>query len=63
VQGFAFLLHEPQIRFFHLDWIAVEMGKTIGGIGGALYDRMRQEAAVLGAKGLFFECLPDETAL
>jgi hypothetical protein len=63
VQGFTFLLHEPQIRFCYLDWIAIKMGKTIGGIGGALYDRVRQEAAALGAKGLFFECLPDETAL
>ena len=39
------------------------MGKSSGGIGGALYDRVRQEAAALGAKGLFFECLPDEAAL
>jgi acetoin utilization deacetylase AcuC-like enzyme len=46
-----------------LDWIATKMGKASGGIGGALYYRVRQEAAALGAKGLFFECLPDEAAL
>jgi acetoin utilization deacetylase AcuC-like enzyme/GNAT superfamily N-acetyltransferase len=63
VQGFAFLLHEPQIRFCYLDWIATQVGKASRGIGGALYDRVRQEAAAFGAKGLFFECLPDEAAL
>ena len=63
VQGFALVLHEPQIRFCYLDWIATKAGKTSGGVGGALYDRVRQEAAVLGAKGLFFECLPDEASL
>jgi hypothetical protein len=63
VQGFAFALYEPQIRFCFLDWIATRMGKTSSGTGGALYARMRQEAASLGAKGLFFECLPDEPSL
>ena len=62
VQGFAFLLHEPKIRFGYLDWIATQVGKTSGGIGGALYDRVRQEAAALATKGLFFECLPDEAS-
>jgi acetoin utilization deacetylase AcuC-like enzyme/GNAT superfamily N-acetyltransferase len=62
VQGFALLLHEPQIRFCYLDWIATQVGLASGGIGGALYERVRQEAAALEAKGLFFECLPDEQA-
>ncbi|HSN24392.1 MAG TPA: hypothetical protein VLS45_09570, partial [Methylomicrobium sp.] len=63
VQGFAFVLHEPKIRFCYLDWIASKAGKSSGGIGGALYDRVRKEAADLGVKGLFFECLPDEASL
>lgn len=63
VQGFAYLLHEPQIRFGYLDWMATRVGKASGGIGGALYDRVRQELVALGAKGLFFECLPDEASL
>jgi len=63
VQGFAYLLHEPQIRFGYLDWIATQVGKASGGIGGALYERVRLELAALGAKGLFFECLPDEALL
>jgi acetoin utilization deacetylase AcuC-like enzyme/GNAT superfamily N-acetyltransferase len=60
VLGFAMLLHEPQIGFCFLDWIAAGRGKAGGGIGGALYDRVRREAVALEAKGLFFECLPDE---
>ena len=54
------LLHEPEIEFCFLDWIATASGKTGGGLGGALYDRVRQESVALGAKGLFFECLPDD---
>ena len=60
VQGFATLLHEPEIGFVFLDWIAMASGKGGGGVGGALYERVRQEAAALHANGLFFECLPDE---
>jgi acetoin utilization deacetylase AcuC-like enzyme len=63
VQGFAYLLHEPQIGFGYLDWIATRVGLASGGIGGALYDRVRQELAALGARGLFFESLPDEASL
>jgi acetoin utilization deacetylase AcuC-like enzyme/GNAT superfamily N-acetyltransferase len=58
VLGFAMLLHEPQIGFCFLDWIATQ--NTSGGLGGTLYDHARREAAVLDAKGLFFECLPDD---
>ena len=60
LKGFAMLLHEPEIGFCYLDWIATASGKTGGGLGGALYDRVRQEADALGATGLFFECLPDD---
>ena len=60
VMGFAMLLHEPDIGFCYLDWIATAEARAAGGVGGALYERIRQEAAALGAKGLFFECLPDE---
>lgn len=60
VLGFAMLLHEPEIGFCYLDWIALAGGPTGGGLGSALYDRVRGEAVTLGAKGLFFECLPDE---
>ncbi|RPJ74591.1 MAG: acetylpolyamine amidohydrolase, partial [Desulfobacteraceae bacterium] len=63
VFGFAVLLHEPRIRFCYLDWIATQVGKASGGVGGALYDRVRHEAAAFGAQALFFECLPDDPEL
>ncbi|MFW6236603.1 MAG: GNAT family N-acetyltransferase [Desulfovibrionales bacterium] len=59
VLGFAMLLHEPEADFVFLDWMATASGKTGGGLGNALYDRVRREAVGLGAKGLFMECLPD----
>ncbi|MEJ2038178.1 MAG: GNAT family N-acetyltransferase [Desulfosarcinaceae bacterium] len=60
VLGFAMLLHEPEIKFCYLDWIALAKGTTGGGLGSALYDRVRIEASGLNALGLFFECLPDD---
>ncbi len=63
VQGFAMLLHEPQIGFCYLDWIATTVGRAGGGLGGALYDRIRMQAAALESRALFFECLPDEADL
>ncbi len=60
VSGFAMLLHEPEIKFCYLDWIATASGKAGGGLGSALYDRVRREAVALEALGLFFECLPDD---
>jgi len=60
VRGFAMLLHEPVIGFAYLDWIAIAVGRGGGGLGGALYERVRQEAAGLKVKGLFFESLPDD---
>jgi len=63
VLGFALLLHEPEMEFCYLDWIATLKGGTGGGIGGALYEGVRREASVLKAEGLFFECLPDDETL
>lgn len=62
VLAFAMLLHEPEIGFCYLDWIATAGGQSRGGLGSALYDRVRGEAAALNARGLFFECLPDDDA-
>lgn len=62
VVGFGLLTHEPEIRFSYLDFIASAKDMTGRGIGGSLYQRVRQESAALGARGLFFECLPDDPA-
>ena len=63
IDGFALLLHESTLQFCYLDYISAGPQKTGGGIGGALYERVREEALDLGTIGLFFECLPDDPAL
>jgi acetoin utilization deacetylase AcuC-like enzyme/GNAT superfamily N-acetyltransferase len=63
VHGFAVLLHLPDLNFCYLDFISAGAGQTGGGIGGALYERVRDEALELGATGIFLECLPDDPEL
>jgi len=63
VKGFALLQHVPDLRFCYLDFISAATYRTGGGIGGALYQRVREEALSLEAVGLFFECLPDDPSL
>ena len=63
VSGFALLLHEPTMNFCYLDFLSAAQWKTGRGIGGALYERVREEALDLGTIGIFFECLPDDPLL
>ena len=63
VRGFALLFHEPILKFCYLDFLSVGERKTGRGIGGALYERVREEALCLNSIGLFFECLPDDPKL
>ncbi len=63
VGGFAHLMYAPDLRFCYLDFISAGAGATGRGIGGALYQRVREEAAALETCGVFFECLPDDPAL
>jgi len=44
VNGFALLFHAPVLKFCYLDYISAAEQKTGGGIGGALYERVREEA-------------------
>jgi len=60
VKGFALLNHAPNLSFCFLDFIAVDPKPAAGGIGGALYERVRDEARSLGGAGIFMECLPDD---
>jgi acetoin utilization deacetylase AcuC-like enzyme/GNAT superfamily N-acetyltransferase len=62
VKGFAHASIEPSVRLVFLDYIASGSRLTGRGIGGALYERVREEAISLGAHGVFFECGPDERA-
>ena len=63
VKGFALLLHAPDLEFCYLDYISAAKNMSGGGIGGALYERVRDETSMLKSKGLFFECLPDDPQL
>lgn len=63
LDGFAILSHEPILHFCYLDYISAAQNRTGGGIGGALYERVREEALDLEAMGIYFECLPDDSTI
>jgi acetoin utilization deacetylase AcuC-like enzyme/GNAT superfamily N-acetyltransferase len=63
IDGFALLFHAPSLNFCYLDYLSAAKQMTGGGIGGALYERIREEALDLETIGLFFECLPDNPNL
>ena len=63
VQGFALVLYATDLGFAYLEYVASAKSASGGGIGGVLYQRVREETAALGLHGLFFECLPDDPAL
>lgn len=63
IKGFAILFYMPDTHFCYLDYIAVKPGRTSSGVGGAIYERIREEALLLNSIGVFMECLPDDEAL
>lgn len=63
VTGGALVSHDPKLRFCYLDYLVAAMLSAGRGVGDALYRRVREESLVLGAVGLFYECLPDDPAL
>jgi len=63
MRGFAVLIFMSDLKFCYLDFLAVTPGLPTSGVGGSLYERIREEAASLGTIGIFFECLPDDPAL
>jgi acetoin utilization deacetylase AcuC-like enzyme len=63
VLGFALVMYAPDLNFCYLDYIATTKNTISGGIGGALYQRVKEEAVNLECIGLFYECLPDEPRL
>lgn len=63
IEGFAFLLHEPDLDFAFLDYLSTARQLSGRGLGGALYERTRFHAVESGCRGLFFECLPDDPRL
>ncbi|MBG0775357.1 MAG: histone deacetylase family protein [Desulfovibrionaceae bacterium] len=63
VRGFAILLHVTDVNFCYLDWLCASPGGTGRGVGGALYAHLREQARLLGACGIFFECPSDDPAV
>jgi acetoin utilization deacetylase AcuC-like enzyme len=63
VKGCAIALHAADLNFVFLDLLATAPARGGAGVGGAVYERIREEAAALQAVGVFFECLPDDPAL
>lgn len=58
VEGFALVLRDPTLNFCFLDFLAADP-ESRGGVGAALYERVREDSRAFRADGLFFECPPD----
>lgn len=63
VVGVAIMLHAPDAGFCYLDYLAAASGRTGGGVGSALYQRLQREAMDLNVTGIFCECLPETSDL
>lgn len=63
VMGFSLIYYFTDLNFFYLDFISTAPNISGGGIGGALYERVRTAANHFNALGIFFECLPDNPML
>ncbi|MEQ8425006.1 MAG: hypothetical protein RIA63_09865, partial [Cyclobacteriaceae bacterium] len=63
ILGLVIASYFPKEKFYFLDYIAAHQHRSGGGVGGALYERLREEAAAAKAVGIFFDCLPDEPEL
>ncbi len=59
VKGFALLLHMTDLGICYLELLSAAPGRTGGGVGTALYERVREEAEWLKVLGIFFECKAD----
>lgn len=63
LRGFALLKEDANLGFAYLEYIASARGGTGGGIGAALYQRVRETALEHELVGIFMECLPDDPEL
>jgi len=63
VKGFAIQFYMPDKNFFYLDYIAVKPSRTSSGVGGAIYEHLREDAQMHKSIGIFMECLPDDETL
>ena len=63
VSAFVLAFHYPDINSTLLDFIVVDPSVRQRGIGGALYEALREHAERLGSRGLYFEVRPDDPEL
>jgi acetoin utilization deacetylase AcuC-like enzyme/GNAT superfamily N-acetyltransferase len=63
VLAFALALHFSDINVTLLDYIVVDPVVRQRGIGGALYEALREYLGRLGTRGLYLEARPDDPAL
>lgn len=63
IRGFAVFMHMADLKICFLDLLAVNPDKATSGVGGSIYERLREEASSLDAIGIFFEALPDDPEL
>jgi acetoin utilization deacetylase AcuC-like enzyme/GNAT superfamily N-acetyltransferase len=63
VLGFALLHFYPDLSYGYLDYIASDPDRRASGIGGALYEAVREYLDRLHARGLLLEAPPDDPAL
>ncbi len=62
LKGFAVVSFAPDAKFCLLEYIVAGTSLAGHGIGGALYQRVREASRSLKAFGLLYECLPDDPA-
>jgi acetoin utilization deacetylase AcuC-like enzyme/GNAT superfamily N-acetyltransferase len=63
VMGFALALHYPDLNSTLLDFIVVDPAVRQRGIGGALYEALREYLMRLESRGLYLEARPDTAEL
>lgn len=60
IRGFALLMFMSDLKFCYLDFLAVTPDRPTSGVGGSIYERVREEARSLDTLGIFFECRSDD---
>ena len=60
--GLCFTFFFGRERYAYLQYIASDPGRSARGIGGALYEALREVLAAKQARGLFFDVPPDDSA-
>ncbi|MDY0098901.1 MAG: histone deacetylase family protein [Bacteroidales bacterium] len=63
IRGFAIMMYMSDLKICYLDLLSVNPKRPTSGVGGSIYEKLREEASSLGSIGIFFEALPDDPAL